>query len=80
MKMRWLTIPFLVLALAACESDKERQQDAMNYCKGYGFRPGSNGMDDCMQKYANERQQQFDQDEETGEAIEDMDLMGPMCC
>ena len=78
--MRWLVIPFLVLALAACESNKERRQDAANYCKGCGFRPGTNGMDDCMQKYANEREQQFEDDSDAQMASDDMMLMGPPCC
>lgn len=78
--MRWLAIPFLALALTACESDKERRQDAMNYCKGYGFRPGTNGMDYCMQKYANTREQQFEDDSEAQMDSDDMALMGAPCC
>ncbi len=78
--MRWLAIPFMVLALAACESNKERKQDAMNYCKGFSFRPGTNGMDSCMQKYANEREQQFEDDSEAQMDSDDMALMGAPCC
>jgi hypothetical protein len=77
---RWLAVPFLVLALAACESNKEREQDAVNYCKGFGFKPGTNGMDYCTQKYANEREQQFEEDSDAEMVEDDMMLMGPPCC
>lgn len=77
---RWLAVPFLVLALVACESDKQRQADYEAYCKGYGFKPGTNGMDRCVQKVANAREQQFEEDSEAEMAEDDMMLMGPPCC
>ena len=79
--MRRHLIAFLiVLALVACVSKEEQRAEDMRTCEGYGFKPDTNGMADCLMKVDQARQRQFDADADAEMEEDDIMLMGPGCC
>lgn len=77
---RFLILPVIVLTLAACVSKAEQRAEDTKTCEGYGFKPGTDGMDNCLMKVDQARQRQFDADADAEMEEDDMMMMGPGCC